>query len=294
LILTLSPSRLQAGWFLKPLLMKQILSAILLFLVMGANAQTDSSAQKPKFKLGLNYNSRLNYYGRTDSLQSSGFFPLAELWLSKDVYINAAPVFVNNSIQAFEYAGSVASIGYLHVGRKWISNIYMLKPFYRENARLVQSALKAQVASSFSFQNKVVNLTAGGDIKLSDDLDFGATAGLDHSIRRELKNGNVVVLDPSFFAYAGTQNFTSTYYKKKTGFLLLPGTAEQVTEEVERFNILAFEVSMPVVYAMNKWLLIVTPAYVMPQNLVEIQGRPDLSEKGNKLFYVTASLKYTF
>jgi hypothetical protein len=274
--------------------MKQILSAILLFLVMGANAQTDSSAQKPKFKLGLNYNSRLNYYGRTDSLQSSGFFPLAELWLSKDVYINAAPVFVNNSIQAFEYAGSVASIGYLHVGRKWISNIYMLKPFYRENARLVQSALKAQVASSFSFQNKVVNLTAGGDIKLSDDLDFGATAGLDHSIRRELKNGNVVVLDPSFFAYAGTQNFTSTYYKKKTGFLLLPGTAEQVTEEVKRFNILAFEVSMPVVYAMNKWLLIVTPAYVMPQNLVEIQGRPDLSEKGNKLFYVTASLKYTF
>src|SRR6266542_651536 len=104
-----------------------------LFISQVALAQSDSTEkQKPKFKLSINYNSGLNYYGRTDSLKSTGVFPLAELWFTKDVYVNAAPVFVNNAVQSMEYAGTVKSLGYLHVTDKWISNLYLLKPFYKQ------------------------------------------------------------------------------------------------------------------------------------------------------------------
>jgi hypothetical protein len=274
----------------------QITGAILcLVLLQSAFAQTDTTEkQKLKFKIGINYNSGLNYYGRTDSLKSAGVFPLAELWLSKDVYINAAPVFVNNAVQSMEYAGTVTSLGYLHVTDKWITNLYVLKPFYKQSSQLVQSALKGQTGASFSKLNKVLNFTLGGDIKFSDKIDFGATAGLDHLIRKELKNGSVFVIDPSVYAYAGTQNFTNTYYKKRPGNILFPGSTEQINESVTKFNVLAYEFSVPVVYAKGKWMGLFTPSYILPQNLVTVAGRPDLSEKGENMFYATLALKYTF
>lgn len=274
----------------------QITGAILcLALFQFTFAQTDTTEkQKLKFKIGINYNSGLNYYGRTDSLKSTGIFPLAELWLSKDVYINAAPVFVNNAVQTMKYAGTVTSLGYLHSTDKWITNLYVLKPFYKQSSQLVQSALKAQTGASFSRLTRVINFTLGGDMKLSDKIDFGATAGLDHLIRRELRNQSVLVIDPSIFAYAGTQNFTNTYYKKRPGNILFPGTTEQINESVTKFNVLAYEFSVPVVYAKGKWMGLFTPSYILPQNLVTVAGRPDLSERGENMFYATLGLRYTF
>ncbi|MGZ3845243.1 MAG: hypothetical protein ACXVLT_04685 [Flavisolibacter sp.] len=272
----------------------RILTLLLcLFIYHAGFAQKDSSENNMALKIGVNYNSGLNYFGRTDSLKSTGFFPMAELWLSKDVYLNAAPVFVNNSVQSMEYSGTVTSIGYLHSTDKWISNLYFLKPFYKQNSQLVQSALKAQAGMSFSKLNKIINFTFGGDVKLSDKIDFGATAGVDHIIKKQMANQSVLVIDPSFYTYAGTQNFTNTYYKKKPGFLLLPGTSEQVSESTTNFNILAYEFSVPVVYAKGNWMALLTPSYIIPQNLVTIVGRPDLSEKGQQMFYATIGLKYT-
>lgn len=266
-----------------------------LFISQVVLAQSDSTEkQKPKFKIGINYNSGLNYYGRTDSLKSTGVFPLAELWFTKDIYVNAAPVFVNNAVQFMEYAGTVTSLGYLHVTDKWISNLYLLKPFYKQSSQLVQSALKAQTGASFSRLNKVLNLTLGGDMKFSDKLDFGATAGLDHLIKKQFEDKSVLVIDPSFYTYAGTQNFTNTYYKKNNGFLGFPGSTEQVNESVTKFNVLAYEFSVPVVYVKGKWMALVTPSYILPQNLITVANRPDLSERGQDMFYATVGLKYTF
>ncbi|MFL5811368.1 MAG: hypothetical protein ACJ749_17730 [Flavisolibacter sp.] len=268
-----------------------------LFICSGyiSKAQTDSSEkQKPQFKFGLNYNSELNYYGRTDSLKSTGFFPLAEFWFSKDVYVSAAPVFVNNAVKSFDYAGTVATLGYLHVTDKMVTNLYLTKSFYKESSQLVQSALEAQGGASLSFLNKIMNFTVGGDMKYSDKLDFGAIAGLDHIIRKELAGNIVLVVDPSFYTYAGTQNFTNTYYKKQKGLSILPGSNQEVKENVTMFSILAYEFSLPLIFAKGKWMGLVTPSYILPQNLVTIPGRPDLSENGRNMFYANAGVKYSF
>jgi hypothetical protein len=238
----------------------------------------------------MNYNSGLNYYGRTDSLMSSGIFPMAELWFSPKVYINAAPVFIHNKVSALEYTGSVATLGYLYSSDKWITHLYALKPFYKENSQLVQSALKAQTGVSFSKLNKVVNITFGGDVKFSDKIDFGATAGLDHIFRIEGGQG-MWLLNPSFYVNAGTQNFSRTY-KKKTGGLL--GRERQITEQVQEFNILSYEASLPLIYTKNKFQVLLTPAFVMPQNLLQLPDQPEMSEYGKNMFYTTVGVKYTF
>jgi len=255
-------------------------------------AQTDSTENsKPQFKLSVNYNSNLNYYGRTDSLRSSGIFPLAELWF-KNFYINAAPVFVNNASASFDYAGTVTTAGYLFISddKKWFNNFYIVKPFYESNSQLVQSALKLQGAFSITNLNKLINITGGADVKFSDKVDFGFTAGIDHIFRKQFADNSVLVLDPSAFLYAGTQQFTNTYYKRNN-FLGLPGPGQTVSEEVKKLNILSYEFSMPVIFTKDKFQLLLTPAYVIPQNLITVQGRPDLSERGKEMFYVTIGAK---
>lgn len=276
--------------------LQSIFAALFFFcLLQPATAQTDSTETKPQFKISANYNTGLNFFGRTDSLRSSGFFPLAELWLSPNFYVNAAPIFVNNPVQRFEYAGTVATVGYQNISEHWITGVYLTKPFYKESSELVQSALKAQSGVNLTWRNPVLNLNAGGDVKFSDKIDYGATGGVDHIIRIQNRDNSVIVLDPSFYAYAGTQNFQRTYYKKNnSGFLLFPGNNQQVTEEVSRFSILAYEASMPIIYAKGKVMLIATPSFILPQNLITVPGRPDLSERGENMFYATLTAKYTF
>lgn len=268
-----------------------------MFVTTCIHAQEIDSAvskQGPSFKLGVYYNTGLNYYGRTDSLRSSGFFPVAEIWLDQHFYLTAAPVFVINKSSNFDYAGTIAVAGYRFGNdRSYAANIYAVKPFYEDNSQLVQSALKAQFAASGTWLNKYLNFTFGGDIKLSDKTDFGLTSGLDHIARLQLTERSVLVIDPSVYVNAGTQQFTKTYYKQSS-FLFFPGIQQQVTEEVSKFKILSYEFSMPVVFATGKLQLQCTPAYVVPQNLIQVEGRPDLSERGRSMFYATLGAKYSF
>ncbi|MBI5858200.1 MAG: hypothetical protein HZB42_11215 [Sphingobacteriales bacterium] len=267
-----------------------LLSLFVFFLPATLLAQQDSASRgKEQFKLGVYYNSGLNYYGRTDSLRSTGFFPMAELWFDQHFYINAAPVFVNNAVSHFEYAGTVATAGYMFRNAKWAGNAYLVKPFYQDNSQLVQSALKAQAAASFSKLTKYLDLTFGGDIKYSDKFDFGATAGLSHLFRFQTQDNLVIVINPSVNINAGTQQFTKKSYK-----YILPGIPQEVTEQVREFNILSYEMLMPMVFAKGKFQLIMIPAYVIPQNLIKITNQPDLSERGREMFYITVGAKVSF
>jgi hypothetical protein len=276
--------------------MKHILTILLAISSWVASGQDSTQSTQPQFKLSINYNSGLNFFGRTDSLKSTGLFPMAEFWATPNFYINAAPIFVNNAIQKMEYAGTVASLGYQYMNEKWLTNINVVKPFYKGEAQLVQSALKAQTNLSVTKLNKIANLTLGGDIKWSDKTDFGATAGIDHIIRIENKDKSVLVFDPSFYAYAGTQQFSRTYNKKQNNGLPVVGNNnnQQVTETSTQFNVLAYEFSIPVIFAKNKLMFIATPSYIMPQNLMTVPDRRDLSEKGENMLYTTLSVKYTF
>ena len=271
---------------------------VLLLLLIGflSTGQSDSTGRKAtEFKISANYNTGLNYYGRVDSLKSSGFYPLAEIWFNESFYFNAAPVFVNNSVASFQYAGTIASAGYQFKSKdKWLGNIYLVKPFYKESSELVQSALKAQVGMMLTLLNKVLNVTGGADAKFSDKTDYGVTAGLDHIFRHQINDKSVLVIDPSASLNAGTQQFTRSYLKRTSGFLFFPGNEQVVTESAQKFNILSYEISAPVIFATGKLQLLFTPAYVIPQNLLIVEGRPDLSERGENMFYATIGAKLGF
>ncbi len=271
------------------------ISILLLACFLQVQSQTEEKKKQVEFKLSANYNSGLNYFGRVDSLRSSGFYPMAELWFNESFYINAAPVVVNNSVDHFKYNGTITTIGYqFNADNKWFGNIYFIKPFYQASSELVQSALKAQTGMTLTWLNEILNVTGGGDIKFSDRTDYGVVAGLDHIFRWQVNEKSVLVIDPSAYLNAGTQQFTKTYLKQNSPFLLFPGQGQSVTESAQKFNILSYEFMMPVVYAVSRYQLLFTPAYVIPQNLLTVESRPDLSEYGEKMFYATIGAKISF
>jgi hypothetical protein len=267
---------------------------ILIMVSKGLYAQSDSTdkQEQVQFKIGVYYSSTLNYYGRTDSLRSSGFFPMAELWFNDHFYLNAAPVFVNNNVTSFQYAGTIATAGYQFSSNDKVSgNIYFVKPFYQSNSHLVESALKEQFGFTVSALNKILNVTGGSDVKFSSDVDFGLTGGLDHVFRHQFGDASVLVVDPAAYVYAGTQQFSKSYLQKEGSFLIFPGTDQLVTQSSRRFTILSYEFSVPVIFVIGKLTLLATPAYVIPQNLVTVPNRPDLSERGKGMFYATVGAK---
>lgn len=267
------------------------------FAALAAQAQTDSAKQKPQLKLSINYNSGLNYYGRTDSLRSRGIFPMVEFWANSKLYVSATPIFVSNKAAALQYAGTVGTIGYQNISPKWFTNFYILKPFYKTASDLPQSALKAQSGLLFSRLSKVLNVSFGADVKWSNALDAGATAGIDHAVSWQRKQ-SIFVVDPGITFNGGTQRFSRTYITKKqnNNLPLLPGNnnnTQTTTQEVTGFNLLSYEVSAPFIWTRSKLQTIFTPAYVVPKNLQTVPNRPDLSETGKPMFYSTLSVKYT-
>lgn len=280
----------------------RILSILLLLSSLSSFAQIkdsvaikDSSASQEKnhFIIGATYNSGMNYYGRVDSLKSSGVYSFIGFSAKNGLYLNATFVFLHNNLES-EYAATLLEGGYnfKNKGGNWAGSLSATRYLYRDNTILPQSAIKESAAASLSNLNKIINVTLGADVKFSDHTDIGAQTGLDHIIRFPNVFGNgVIVLDPSAYMYAGTQSFTQTYYQKKN--LLFVPVAEEEVRNSREFNILAYEFSMPIVYSYKKVNLIILPAYILPQNILSVPGQSGLSEKGENLFYITATLKFT-
>jgi hypothetical protein len=271
------------------LTLKYFLYAAFLLLPFVTTAQTDSLPTQPTvkknvFTASINYQDKLNYFGRTDSLQSSGLFPSLGFELKNGLYAKGNFIFVQNDAISTTYTGTTIEAGYNFKEKKHFSgNIFYTHFLYKDNSQLVQSALKAQTGINATYKNKIINLIGGADVKFSDKADIGTTLGLDHLFIIKGKNKTAIAFNPAAYVYAGTQQFSNTYIKNNTvGGITLP-SQQQVTESVVNFSILSYDFSMPVVLVFGKFNAYVSPAYTIPQNLIA-------GEKGANLFYVTTGL----
>jgi hypothetical protein len=270
-----------------------------LVLAISVKAQSDTistdSSKKVRVSLALTHNSNLNYYGRTDSIRSSGVFPTLEVSFGKHFYVRGSAVFSYADAVSPVYNGTVAQAGYqFNNNNKWVGDLYFSKIFYRDQSTLVQSAIRSQAGFNLSFLNKYLNLNGGVDAKFSDKTDFGATGSVDHLFRVIEKQKTRLLIDPFAAVYAGSQNFSYSY-KEKRGQLFdvfLPDQENKV--DVKAFKVLAYEFGVPIVLVRSGFQFTVTPSYILPQNLISIKDRPELNERGSNMFYLTTGVKYNF
>src|SRR5687767_874054 len=105
-----------------------ILSVPILLFASKTFSQSDStvsdSTKKFRVSLGINYNSHLNYFGRTDSIKSSGFFPTLELNFGKHRYARASAIFSYSKGVNPMYNRSVVQAGYqFNSNNQWLGDL---------------------------------------------------------------------------------------------------------------------------------------------------------------------------
>jgi hypothetical protein len=266
------------------------------FVSLCARSQNVQDSAKNEFSASINYQSTLHYLGRVDSLKSSGVFPVIGLKSKIGLYLNSTFIFFENAATPLKYTGTILEAGYrFPYSKNFSGNIYYNHFLYQDKSVLQQAALKGQAGINTTYNNKVVNVNLGGDVKFSNgETDFGLTAGLDRLfLFKDLINNVVVALNPSAYIYSGTHNYFQNVKNNKgqgLGSLLGANNSTSTLQQAKQFEILAYELSMPVVLVKGKFNAYVSPAYIMPQNLVTVSGRPDLSERGNDLFYFSAGV----
>ena len=271
---------------------RYLLIAMMILPILSFSQESSKKAsQKDEFSASVNYQSALHYFGRTDSLKSSGLFPSVGFQSKTGLYAQGNFIFVQNASLANTYTGTTIEAGYRFPQTTHFSgNLFYSQFLYKDKSTLVQSALKSQTGINLSYLNKIANINGGVDLKFSNQTDAGATLGLDHLfLLANPETHTAFAFDPSVYVYAGTQKFSNSYLEKKI-LLGIPVTQQSTEQQVTQFNVLSYEISMPVVLVMGKFNASVTPAYLIPQNLVTVAGRPDLSERGKEMFYVTLNV----
>ncbi|HVZ25707.1 MAG TPA: hypothetical protein VG842_06630 [Sediminibacterium sp.] len=250
-----------------------------------AQKTSDTEPRKNEISASLNYQSVLHYFGRTDSLRSSGLFPMLNLQSKWGVYAQGTVVFVQNKALPLQYTGSLLEAGYrFKQTEHFAGNIFYTGIFYKDNSVVVQSALRGQTGFNASYLNKVVNINTGMDLKFSDHTDLGLTLGIDHLFLVHSGSSPVAfAADPSAYIYAGSRQFTETYINKN-GPLGLPA---QTTATVNKLQVLSYEFSVPLVLVAGNFNASVTPAYTLPMSLLP-------EENGKNLFTVTLSMGVKF
>ena len=248
--------------------------------------------KKTALTVGTIYLPKLHFYGRTDSLKSTAVAPNVLLQFGNGIFFSSTVIFLNNNQAPFNYGATIAGTGYRFGKQKGFAGSVYGDLFFYANKGLVQSSQKGQVGFNLSYLNSFLDINGAASTIFSDNNDYFTSLGIDHIFRFK-KGKSIFVIIPAFTANAGTQNFTSTYYKIRSanGIPLPP---ELVTKTGKRFQLLSFEASIPIVYVYKKLALSFTPGYVIPQNVIKVAGRPDLSENASNLFYANVGVFFTF
>ena len=266
---------------------------ILIVLFVGslfANGLFAQDSSKNVFTGSVNYQSLLHYYGRVDSLNSSGFFPVLNLKSNTGFYISSTFIFIKSQYKNLHYTGTLLEGGYRLPENKTITgNLYYTQYLYNVNTVLRQASVKSQTGINTTFNNKILNINLNADVKFSpNNTDFGVSAGVDKLILlKDIIPQFVLAFNPSFFANAGTQKYTTTTANKNI-FGVPP--AFSTVSQYKQMSILSYEVSMPVVLVRGKFNGYISPAYVLPQNVVNNNGTIDSASQGKNIFYTVMGI----
>lgn len=259
--------------------MRKLLISAILFCSSQIFAQQDSS--KGVLASSVNYQNKLHFFGRIDSLESSGLFPVLNYEFASGWYGQSAFIYLQNNTQPLKYAGTVLELGYRFKNvENFNGNIFYNHFLYGKDVPIVQATLKSQLGFNSSLRGKVVNFNINSSLLFSDKTDLTLTTGLDHLFIIKTGGNTALAINPTANLNAGTQQFSKTY-TRRTNFLGIPRN-EQVTETTAAFNILSYELSAPIVFVAGKFNASIIPTYVMPKNL-----QP--SEFGKNLFVLTLS-----
>ncbi len=218
------------------------------------------------FKFQTSYLTNSVYAGRKDTVALPYFTPSVEYNHKSGLYLAASISYLTNNNSRIDLWSLDAGYSF-ELFKKLSANIYINKPFYNSSSSNVQSNITLYTGGSLSYDAKLINISASGNIMFGSENDFSLILSLDHQFNWDGKNDVNWSITPMLNTYLGSVGYYQNYkFNRINPRNNLPQTVNVVISSPNRFQILSYEFSSPIYFDKTKWGFYLNPTFAIPVN----------------------------
>jgi len=303
--------------------------------IYGQNNESSTKLlknNKSYFALNLSYSNDYVFMGRKDSITAPYLYFITKYQHKSGFYVDGSVSYLTkpeeSRIDLFLF-----DLGYNFTINKFSGDFSATKYFFNEESYNVLSEVDVNIAAIASYDFNVINFMVAASTYFGEnsDADFFLSTEISHDFLTTNRNFQ---FSPTAGVYFGTQNFYESYYiynrygngerpksnsgtggsgsgsgngtgsgsgndtgsGSGTGFEdTLEVVTELVIDESEKFNLMAFEISLPMWYIHKSFSISFIPSLVFPFNEATIVVDDTIVEEDLKeTFYWMIGCGYKF
>jgi archaellin len=206
--------------------------------------------------------------------QKKSYFKIQSSYLSNyksGIYAGASLSYLANSSSRIDVYSLDAGYIFDTIG-KFSGSVFLNKLFYNSNSANVQSDINFSSGLSITYDAKYVNITANGNVMFGTKTDFSLSLYLDHQFSFGDEEKYLLTIDPTVTSFLGSSGYYQNYrYKIKKPNGGNSGIPQNVTITVSspnKFQIMSYDLSLPINFDKGKWGVYFMPTYSIPVNPV--------------------------
>jgi len=284
--------------------MKNLILLLILCLPSYVVAQDHKNVDKEKSYIltDLSYQNDAVFMGRRDSISAPYIVPSIGYYDQSGFFADASLSYLTksneNRVDLF-----LATVGYRFNSNKFSGTLSGTKYFFNDKSYSIQSEVEGDISAILSYDLGFLetSLITSAYFSKNSNTDFFIGAQIAKSLFAIDKS---LEIKPTFNIYAGSQYFYQEYYRynrigNRKGNMA--GQNQQSTttvlgiEEVNKFNILNVELSMPIRYYYKSFIFSFVPQWAFPQSNATITlENTTIKEDLKNIFYWSAGVSFWF
>ena len=275
-----------------------------IYLLAQDSTNTQINKLKSYMLTDFSFQNDAVFMGRNDSIAAPYLVPSIGYYDASGFFADASLSYLTksneNRVDLF-----LLTAGYRFESKKLSGYVSGTKYFFNDISYNVQSEIVADVSAIISYDLNIIktSLTASTYFNKNSNPDFFVGTHLAKEIHTRDESFEII---PTLSLYAGSQYFYEEYYKyNKTGNNQISGNGSGQNQQVEsvvleinevnKFNLLSLELSMPINYYYKSFIISITPQLAFPQSSATFTTEVAVFKENLKeVFYWSAGISYWF
>jgi len=268
---------------------------------------TGKTTKKASFKIGVDYVTNNVFMGRTDTVTTPIISPNVKYSFKSGIYLSGSLDFLPNR-KTKKLDGGDFALGYdFDLTDDLSGAVSFTKLFYSATSTQVSSAISSTINGNLDYDiADIITTSVSLDYNINKQGvgdDFMFNFGLSHDFIAEgiFGDKDILLVSPMAALNSGTQNFYDGYLVRKKLKNAKRDAAQTklfntYTAALSQFELLDYELSVPIEYKSGNFIFHITPIYALAENQFQspaIQKLLGLSSQPS-VFYVEVGVALKF
>ena len=262
------------------------------------------TGKKTTLKGSINFISNNVFYGRADTTTTPIVIPQLKVTFKNGMYLSSSFYFLPNSASQQIDGGNMVAGYNFDLTDNLSGSFSFTKLFYSSASTQIGSSISSTISGGLDYDIAgIVTPSIQAEysfIKNGFENDFLLNLGISHDFSKVgiFGSNDLGVISPTIEANLGSQNFYDAYFVTKKYKITKKNLAKypdvaKVLNKLNAFNLLDYEISLPIVYKTGPIIFAFTPTYAITENSLPstILKRVPLN---SDLFYFTLGVTYRF